>query len=84
MPRPVQAIVGISSEPFLLAVFKARDSHTVEMFLEMEGLVTECNGVLLLHECIKNIPDVRFEDKRDCSYTILDKLSHQVSNDFRV
>ena len=76
-------------------MFKARDSNTVELFLEMDGLVTECDGVLLLHECIKNIPDGQSKevlqwrqswnttgqkDTRGCSYTILETLSHQVHN----
>ena len=63
-------------------MFKARDSHTVELFLEMEDVLTECDGVLLLHECIRKIPVGHFEDKRDCSYAILEKLSHQVPNVF--
>ena len=59
-------------------MFTALDSRTVELFLEMDGLETECNGHKLLHECMKNIPVKKSCDKHECSRAIIERLSHQV------
>ena len=50
----------------------------MELFLEVDGLITECDGILLLHECIKNFPHPSFSDPQECSLEIIKKLSHQV------
>ena len=56
----------------------------MELFLEVDGLITECGGILLLHECIKNFPHPSFSDQQECSQVIINKLSHQVQHTVQV
>ena len=64
---------------FASSVFTALDSSTVELFLEVDGLETECDGLKLLHECMKNIPVKISCDKHECSRAIIESLAHQVN-----
>ena len=79
---------NLNNLTFTPSVFRARDSRTVELFLEMEEIEaetaeTKCDGLLLLHECIKNIPEVYIAEvsceKQDCSQAIIEMLSYQVN-----
>ena len=76
---PVKYFDGIERFLFASSVFTALDSSTVELFLELDGLETECDGLKLLHECMKNIPVKTSCDKHECSRTIIERLSHQVN-----
>ena len=74
---------------FTPSVFRARDSRTVELFLEMDEIKaeTKCDGLLLLHECIKNIPEVCIAEvsceNQDCSQAIIEMLPYQVNIYYR-
>ena len=76
---------NLNNLTFTPSVFRARDSRTVELFLEMDEIKaeTKCDGLLLLHECIKNIPEVYIAEvsyeKQDCSQAIIEMLSYQVN-----